>query len=267
MKRTNKVVTFLMLFLCASMLLVLPASAKSRKRYDLKVSDVRVSSRSLKPGDKCKISMKITNKGYGKLKNVYVCYDSPSTQMYYVQLRYKKSSRRWVGNFKVEKGMQKGTWRIWSIEVDRVFTDSDADWYAYYNHDLGNRAYVGSNLSKGNIRIKKTKGDYKKPEIYSETLQAEKVTDTEKGGKIKCRVKVSDDSSIGRVYLTLKGPIQSDSPVAIETEIEMKYNKKTGYYEGSANKEKGIYRVESVYAEDVFGNHEWKEISGYQLEL
>jgi len=47
----------------------------------------------------------------------------------------------------------------------------------------------------------------------------------------------------------------------------MKYNKKTGYYEGSVNKEKGTYRIENVYAEDVFGNHGWKEISGYQLEL
>lgn len=26
-------------------------------------------------------------------------------------------------NFKVEKGMQKGTWRIWSIDVNRVFDD------------------------------------------------------------------------------------------------------------------------------------------------
>ena len=33
------------------------------------------------------------------------------------------------------------------------------------------------------------------------------------------------------------------------------------------NKEKGTYRIENVYAEDVFGNHGWKEISGYQLEL
>ena len=38
-------------------------------------------------------------------------------------------------------------------------------------------------------------------------------------------------------------------------------------YEGSVNKEKGTYRIENVYAEDVFGNHGWKEISGYQLEL
>ena len=103
MKRTKKIAAFLILFLCASMLLVLPTSAKSRKKYDLKVSDVKVSSKNLKPGDKCKISMKIVNRGYGKMKNVYVCYDSPSTQMYYVPLKYKKSSGRWVGNFKVEK--------------------------------------------------------------------------------------------------------------------------------------------------------------------
>lgn len=57
MKRTKKIATFLILFLCASMLLVLPTSAKSRKKYDLKVSDVKVSSKNLKPGDKCKISM------------------------------------------------------------------------------------------------------------------------------------------------------------------------------------------------------------------
>ena len=123
MKRTKKIAAFLILFLCASMLLVLPTSAKSRKKYDLKVSDVKVSSKNLKPGDKCKISMKIVNRGYGKMKNVYVCYDSPSTQVYYVPLQYKKSNGRWVGNFKVEKGMQKGTWRIWSIDVNRVFDD------------------------------------------------------------------------------------------------------------------------------------------------
>ena len=53
------------------MLLVLPTSAKKQKKYDLKVSDVKVSSKNLKPGDKCKISMKIVNRGYGKMKNVY----------------------------------------------------------------------------------------------------------------------------------------------------------------------------------------------------
>ena len=90
MKRTKKIAAFLILFLCASMLLVLQTSAKSKKKYDLKVSDVKVSSKNLKPGDKCKISMKIVNRGYGKMKNVYVCYDSPSTQMYYVPLKYKK---------------------------------------------------------------------------------------------------------------------------------------------------------------------------------
>ena len=36
MKRTKKIAAFLILFLCASMLLVLPTSAKSRKKYDLK---------------------------------------------------------------------------------------------------------------------------------------------------------------------------------------------------------------------------------------
>lgn len=267
MKRTKKIAAFLILFLCASMLLVLPTSAKSRKKYDLKVSDVKVSSKNLKPGDKCKISMKIVNRGYGKMKNVYVCYDSPSTQMYYVPLQYKKRSGRWVGNFKVEKGMQKGTWRIWSIDVNRVFDDIYAPWYAYYNHNLGNRSYPGSDLSKGNIKIRKTKADHKKPEIHADTLQVEKVADTEKGGKISCRIKVTDSSSIKRVTLTLKGPVSTDHPVATETEIEMKYNKKTGYYEGSVNKEKGTYRVENVYAEDVFGNHGWKEIPGYQLEL
>lgn len=134
---------------------------KKQKKYDLKVSDVKVSSKNLKPGDKCKISMKIVNRGYGKMKNVYVCYDSPSTQVYYVPLQYKKSNGRWVGNFKVEKGMQKGTWRIWSIDVNRVFDDIYASWYAYYNHKLGNRSYPGSDLSKGNIKIRKTKADHK----------------------------------------------------------------------------------------------------------
>ena len=98
MKRTKKIAAFLILFLCASMLLVLPTSAKSKKKYDLKVSDVKVSSKNLKPGDKCKISMKIVNRGYGKMKNVYVCYDSPSTQMYYVkekrQMGWKFQSRK-----------------------------------------------------------------------------------------------------------------------------------------------------------------------------
>ena len=66
--------------------------------------------------------------------------------------------------------------------------------------------------------------------------------------RISCHIKVTDSSSIKRVTLTLKGPVSTDHPVAVETEIEMKYNKKTGYYEGSVNKEKGTYRVENVYA-------------------
>ncbi len=42
MKRTKENrKAFLILFLCASMLLVLPTSAKAEKKYDLKVSDVK----------------------------------------------------------------------------------------------------------------------------------------------------------------------------------------------------------------------------------
>ena len=96
---------------------------KKQKKYDLKVSDVKVSSKNLKPGDKCKISMKIVNRGYGKMKMFTCAMIHRQRRCTTYRFSIKKSSGRWVGNFKVEKGMQKGTWRIWSIDVNRVFDD------------------------------------------------------------------------------------------------------------------------------------------------
>ena len=254
MKRKSKVFVFMLLLLCVSMLAALPASAaKSKRKYKIKVSDIKVSSKNLKPGDRCRISMKLTNEGYKKLDRVGITYTSPSTQSYHVPLKYKKSSRRWVGSFKVEKGMQKGPWQIWSIDFDRIDGD-EGGWYSYYNRYFMDAAYPGGDLSKGNIRIRGTKGDYSKPEIQWDTLSVSKSAITEKGGKLTYRLKVTDESPVYRVVLTLVGPPVWNGHMPLDTELEMRYNKKTGYYEKTIWRPKGTYLLGNVYVEDVFGN-------------
>lgn len=253
MKRKGNIFAYVLLLLCISMLVALPVSASnSKKKYKIKVSDIKISSRNVKQGERCRISMKITNEGYKKLDRVGISYKSPSTQFYYVPLKYKKSSRRWVGNFKAEAGMQKGIWQIWSIDFDRIDGD-EGGWYSHYNRCLVDLPDPGSNLSKGNIRVRGTKGDYSKPEIQWDTLSVSKADVTKKGGKITYRLKVTDESPISRVVLNLSKS-QWDGFMLVDTELEMKYNKNTEYYEGTVWKKKGNYLLDSIYAEDVFGN-------------
>ena len=255
MEKRRKVFGLLLLFLCISLLVALPVSAeKSKRKYKITVSDVRVSKKNLKPGDRCKVSMKITNKGYKKLDRVGVVYTSPSTQHYYLPLKYKKSSGRWVGTLKIEKGMQKGIWQIRSIAFDRYEEDDEGGWYSYYNRYFVGHPYPGGDLTKGNIRIRGTKADYAKPEIDWDTLSVSKSDVTEKGGKLTYRLKVTDESPIDRVNLNLVGPLSEDKFLIGDTELMLKYNKKTGYYEGTVWMPKGIYLLDHILVEDVLNN-------------
>lgn len=255
MEKRRKVFGLLLLFLCISLLVALPVSAeKSKRKYKITVSDVRVSKKNLKPGDRCKVSMKITNKGYKKLDRVGVVYTSPSTQHYYLPLKYKKSSGRWVGTLKIEKGMQKGIWQIRSIAFDRYEEDDEGGWYSYYNRYFVGRPYPGGDLTKGNIRIRGTKADYTKPEIDWDTLSVSKSDVTEKGGKLTYRLKVTDESPIDRVILTVAGPLEGNIYPPMPTRLIMKYNKKTGYYEGTVWQPKGKYFLDGIYVEDVLNN-------------
>ena len=253
MGKKRKVFGLLLLFFCVSLLAALPASAeRSKRKYNITVSDVRVSKKNLKPGDRCKVSMKIRNKGYQKLDRVGVTYTSPSTQYYYLPLKYKKSSGRWVGTFKVEKGMQKGRWQIQAVEFD-MYEGDEAGWYSYYNRYFVGRPYPGGDLTKGDVRIRGTKADYSKPEIDWDSLSVSKSEVTPKGGKITYRLKVTDESPIDRVVLTVAGPKEDGVP-ALDTDLIMKYNKKTGYYEGTIWQPKGTHYLRRIYVEDVLDN-------------
>lgn len=174
MKRKGNIFAGMLLLLCISMLAAIPALAYDEGDYQIEVSDIRVSGRNLKRGDRCRISMKINNKGFKKLDNVEILYRSPSTQFYAVPLKYKKSSGRWVGNFKAKDGMQKGFWKIWSIRVD--YSDGyEGGGYSYYNRrGVANLSGAGGDLSKGNFRVRGTRGDYSKPEIQWDTLSVSK---------------------------------------------------------------------------------------------
>ena len=253
MGKKRKVFGLLLLFVCVSLLASLPVSAeRSKRRYHITVSDVRVSKKNLKPGDRCKVSMKIRNKGYQKLDRVGVTYTSPSTQYYYLPLKYKKSSGRWVGTFKVEKGMQKGRWQIQAVEFD-MYEGDEGGWYSYYNRYFVGRPYPGGDLTKGDIRIRGTKADYSKPEIDWDSLSVSKSEVTQKGGKITYRLKVTDESPIDRVVLDVAGPKEDGIP-ALDTELPMKYNKKTGCYEGTIWQPKGTHYLRRIYVEDVLDN-------------
>lgn len=254
MKRKGNIFACMLLLLCISMLAAMTALAYDEGEYQIEVSDIRVSGRNLKRGDRCRISMKINNKGFKKLDNVEILYRSPSTQFYAVPLKYKKSSGRWVGNFKAKDGMQKGLWKIWSIRVD--YSDGyEGGGYSYYNRrGFANLSGSGGDLSKGNIRVRGTKGDYSKPEIQWDTLSVSKSSVTEKSGKITYRLKVTDKSGVRRVAIELAESHTGERPLVIDSEMEMKYNKKTGCYELTVRRPKGTYFMNRIYVEDVFGN-------------
>ena len=63
--------SMLLLLICVSMLSVMPVSAARKKsRYDLQFSDLKVNKKKLKAGEKCEISMKVKNKGTGKIQRL-----------------------------------------------------------------------------------------------------------------------------------------------------------------------------------------------------
>ena len=63
--------SMLLLLICVSMLSVMPVSAARKKsRYDLQFSDLKVNKKKLKAGEKCEISMKVKNKGTGKILSI-----------------------------------------------------------------------------------------------------------------------------------------------------------------------------------------------------
>lgn len=253
MRKTKSVFSMLLLVLCVSMLAVMPVSAaKKKSSYDLKVSDVEVSKKKLKAGNKCEISMKVQNKGTKKIHSLTVRYQGPKSQYYDVLLKYKKSSKRWTGSFKVNKGMEKGTWKIWCVTVDKVYDDEYH--YSCYNKDLNKTIAPGADLSKGNLQISGTKADYKKPKVSWSEFQTWGEQVTEEGGTLKCRLKATDNSGISFVRVVFRKIAAKDKKLTSGIPIIMKYNKNTGYYEGSITQEKGIYLVADVTAADLFGN-------------
>lgn len=125
----------LLLLICVSMLSVMPVSAARKKsRYDLQFSELKVNKKKLKAGEKCEISMKVKNKGTEKIQRLTVTYQGPKRQYYDVLLKYKKKSKRWTGNFIVNKGMEKGIWKIWCVTADKNYDEEYH--YSCYNKNL-----------------------------------------------------------------------------------------------------------------------------------
>ena len=94
-------------------------------------SDLKVNKKKLKAGEKCEISMKVKNKGTEKIQRLTVTYQGPKRQYYDVLLKYKKKSKRWTGNFIVNKGMEKGIWKIWCVTADKNYDEEYH--YSCYN--------------------------------------------------------------------------------------------------------------------------------------
>lgn len=245
--------SMLLLLICVSMLSVMPVSAARKKsRYDLQFSDLKVNKKKLKAGEKCEISMKVKNKGTGKIQRLTVTYQGPKRQYYDVLLKYKKKSKRWTGNFTVNKGMEKGIWKIWCVTADKNYDEEYH--YSCYNKNLDKLITPGADFSKGNIQISGTKADYKKPKIRWNNLKTWNEQVTAKGGIINCRLKVTDNSGISFVRIIFAKRPEEGKKLIPDISIIMKYNKKTGYYEGSSTQGKGKYLVAGITAADLFGN-------------
>ena len=206
--------SMLLLLICVSMLSVMPVSAARKKsRYDLQFSDLKVNKKKLKAGEKCEISMKVKNKGTGKIQRLTVTYQGPKRQYYDVLLKYKKKSKRWTGNFTVNKGMEKGIWKIWCVTADKNYDEEYH--YSCYNKNLDKLITPGADFSKGNIQISGTKADYKKPKIRWNNLKTWNEQVTAKGGIINCRLKVTDNSGISFVRIIFaKRPEEGKKPVS-----------------------------------------------------
>ena len=245
--------SMLLLLICVSMLSVMPVSAARKKsRYDLQFSDLKVNKKKLKAGEKCEISMKVKNKGTEKIQRLTVTYQGPKRQYYDVLLKYKKKSKRWTGNFTVNKGMEKGIWKIWCVTADKNYDEEY--YYSCYNKNLDKLITPGADFSKGNIQISGTKADYKKPKIRWNNLKTWNEQVTAKGGIINCRLKVTDNSGISFVRIIFAKRPEEGKKLIPDISIIMKYNKKTGYYEGSSTQGKGKYLVAGITAADLFGN-------------
>lgn len=53
-----------------------------------------------------------------------VTYQGPKRQYYDVLLKYKKKSKRWTGNFTVNKGMEKGSGRSGVLQQIKIMMKS-----------------------------------------------------------------------------------------------------------------------------------------------
>lgn len=124
---------------------------QKKSRYDLQFSDLKVNKKKLKAGEKCEISMKVKNKGTGKIQRLTVTYQGPKRQYYDVLLKYKKKSKRWTGNFTVNKGMEKGIWKIWCVTADKNYDEEYH--YSCYNKNLDKLITPGADFSKEISRL------------------------------------------------------------------------------------------------------------------
>jgi len=243
------------LFLVMSMfgvmtLYMLSAAASADVKPDelvIAVSDIKVKSIKLKAGDKLNLSMKVTGNGYVAIQTVTAQYVSCREQSLKIPLKYNAKTGLWTASFKIPKGMQSGLWKLAYVSAN-IGLNEDGDWEASFRYSDD----VEKELQKGDVRISGTKPDYTRPKINFKSLSATRKVNKSKGiVKLTYRVKVKDKSPIEFVNIVLieKGNDYDDGEV-----LRMKYNKKTGYYEGSVWKPHGTYQISSISAEDVFGN-------------
>jgi len=256
MKKIGKIILLFAVvlgFMKLSVQPVLASGNKNPKELTINITDIKVKNAKLKTGNKLSLSMRVKGNGYTAIKTVSARYHSSRAQSLNIPLKYNTKSGLWSSSFKIPKGMQSGLWKLVSVAAN-VGLDEDGDLEAQF----GRKKAAKQILSKGNIRISGTRADYTRPKIDFKSLSSsKKVTESRGGGYLTYRVKVTDKSPIKSVVIEIAEMEAVGEYYDDYYRLEMKYNKKKGYFESTAWYPKGIYHISSIRAEDIFGNYEY----------
>lgn len=276
------------------MVLVLPPKLADAEELccPIQISEVKISSNNVKPGDTFRYSFTIREGAYSEFykkysdtpssqyelcdsqfesafANVTVAWQSPGYQSVVREYKWdsKKKCFKISGSIPVQKGMQPGKWTIKYIN----FADTKEGGASTFSIDNIEEWEDGSgefkdlymDLSFGDITVSGTSADNKAPVISLKSLKIQKKF-VKYNEKDIFSVKVSDKSKIKCVKSMWRSVDKKGNEIS-DCTYNMKYNKKKKNYQCSIKLKKGesYFRLYAIYVEDIYGNKKRYEANQY----
>ena len=210
------------------------------KGPNIDIDSIKFSKADVKPGDKVKISVKITDDVSGVSSvDLDLCNENMTNGNYYVYLEYNPKSKCYEGEFDIHNDTNNGKWYISSLSaIDDAENITEID-----KAKLKNKTF---NVTGG-------KDDFLAPSIYLDTIKFNK-DNYNPGDIFKFSLKVTDDKSgIERGNITIGDKGDNNSIY-----IECKYNPKTNLFEGEYTVGKyianGNWTIKKIEFSDKKGN-------------